>query len=273
MKNTNFFLVNTCCSKHLKGNPTPIYILESYIPNERMEVLAAEMNMPVSVFLYKSRDQDVYNIRYFTKTGEIEACGHGTLGAAYVLFSQYQNTDKITFKTIEDLEIICAFEEEITFVEYPKFELEKTATLPKINTALGIKSHLSYFYCKALESLFIELRDEYEVQSIQPNFDDLIRATNTIKEVVVMSKALNQHYDYVLRSFCPWIGIDEDPVTGSIHSVLGHFMQEQLNKNSIIVKQASERGGQLIIKPLEDKVKIGGDCDTLIEGHIRSPYL
>ena len=84
-----------------------------------------------------------------------------------------------------------------------------------------------------------------------------------------MSKAVNKKYDFVLRSFCPWIGIDEDPVTGSIHSVLGHFWQNRLNKRELIAFQASNRGGQIYIKPLRNTVEIGGKAKVILEGYLK----
>ncbi len=84
-----------------------------------------------------------------------------------------------------------------------------------------------------------------------------------------MSIAQNQKYDFVLRSFCPWIGIDEDPVTGSVHCVLGHFWLDRLGKVELVAFQASERGGQLYIKPLQDTVEIGGYSKIIIEGQLK----
>ena len=83
-----------------------------------------------------------------------------------------------------------------------------------------------------------------------------------------MSESDNDSFDFILRLFCPWIGINEDPVTGSIHSVLGHFWKNKLDKDLLIVNQASERGGKIIVKPLSNIVKIEGDCKIVIEGLI-----
>jgi PhzF family phenazine biosynthesis protein len=137
-----------------------------------------------------------------------------------------------------------------------------------LENALGIKNSELHFFCEELQSLFIELKSEKEVRQLTPNFDLLKESSDQVKEVVVMSKAQNQNYDFVLRSFCPWIGIDEDPVTGSIHAVLGHFWKDRLGKNELIAFQPSERGGQLFIKPLQDTVEIGGYSEIIIEGQV-----
>ena len=134
--------------------------------------------------------------------------------------------------------------------------------------ALGVSFVVSHFFCEELESLFIELQDEDEVKRIQPDFDQLKQSSDQIKEVVIMSKAINKEYDFTLRSCCPWIGIDEDPVTGSIHSILGHFWAKRLNKKTLTVHQASERNGHIIVKPLDTSVLIGGKCQSIVEGRL-----
>lgn len=75
-------------------------------------------------------------------------------------------------------------------------------------------------------------------------------------------------YDYLLRSFCPWIGIDEDPVTGSVHSVLAGFWTKKLNKNKLKAFQCSERGGELFVTSFSDKVELGGKMITILKGDI-----
>ena len=265
MEAIEYFLLNTFTGEGVNGNPTPICILENHAELQKMESLARQFNCPVTVFLKKENGSDVYQIRYFTGTGEIPACGHGTLGAAHILFGKLPNSGPIVFRTMENMVLIASKENGTTFIQYPKLEIFKIAPLPKVNEALGIKEFKSYFICKELESLFIELEEENQVRETVPNYESLLLSTNTIKEVVVMSRANDRAYDFTLRSFCPWIGINEDPVTGSIHSALGHFWRDRLGKKLLIVHQASKSGGKLVVRPFDGSVKIGGDCEILEE--------
>lgn len=268
MKINNYFLLDTFTNVAFKGNPTPVCLLERPFPQKTMESLAKEFNAPVSVFISPENDLPTYQIRYFTIAGEIPACGHGTLGAAYVLFQQFTQMNSIDFLTIEGTALQSTQEEGITFIQYPKFEPTAIDIITELNEALEIKNHQSYFLGKELESLFIELENAEAVKKVKPNFTKLLQSTSKIKEVVIMSESDHASADFVLRSFCPWIGIDEDPVTGSIHSVLGHFWKEKLNKDKLIAHQVSERGGKIIVKPLDNLVKIGGDCKILIQGRL-----
>lgn len=266
MEHSNFFFLDTFSSKEFQGNPTPIYLMKNTYSKEKMKQLAKEFNAPVTVFVQGENNGNTYRIFYFTVKGEIPACGHGTLGAAYVLFNQNRHLTSVDFVTKEGILLTATKNDGTTFIQYPKFDYLEAVPNDNLKEALGIKHYKSCFFCQELETLFIELVNAEAVRGIQPDFNKLIQSTDTIKEVVVMGPSDNDSIDFILRSFCPWIGIDEDPVTGSIHSVLGHFWKSRLNKDVLQVRQASARGGNLTIMPLKNAVKIGGDCKILIEG-------
>lgn len=264
---STYYLLDTFTKEKFKGNPTPVCLLEKPLSTQTMHSLAIEFNSPVTAFVEPENENKIYPVRYFTVTGEIPACGHATLGAAFVLLKQTKRK-QIVFETIEKIHLQTKQNNDLTFIEYPKFERVDFESPMALRNALGIKSYVSQFFCKELQSLFIELKNENEVKQVMPDFKLLTKSTDDIKEVVVMSEAENKNYDFVLRSFCPWIGIDEDPVTGSIHSVLGPFWKERLSKAELIAFQSSDRGGQLFINPLQDTVLIGGHSEIIIEGQL-----
>lgn len=266
----NYFLLDTFSDELFKGNPTPVCIVDVSMGSSEMAALAKEFLAPVSVFIHLSENENEFRIRYYTITGEIPACGHGTLGAAYVVFEYFSSEEALCFTTIEGTQLKATKEEKLVFIEYPKFEPVAFKLNHSIKNALGIDKSETFFYCQELESLFIEFKEEDTVRKMKPDFDMLLKASNEIKEVVVMSKSEFDNYDFILRSFCPWIGINEDPVTGSIHAVLGHYWKAKLNKDVLKAYQASERGGLLIIKPQQNSVKIGGNSRVLIEGKMKT---
>ena len=263
-----YYLLDTFTKEKFTGNPTPVCVLDKALSVQTMYSLAKEFNSPVTVFIEPKGENEIYPIRYFTVTGEIPACGHATLGAAFVLLKQTAS-NQIIFETIETIQLRTRQDKKLTFIEYPKFKRVEFEIPTELKNALGVRTIERHFFCEELQSLFIELKNEKEVKEVLPDFKLLIKSTNKIKEVVVMSKTENQNYDFVLRSFCPWIGIDEDPVTGSVHSVLGQYWQERLNKSELIAFQASEEGGQLFIRPLQKTVEIGGHTEIIIQGQLK----
>lgn len=74
--------------------------------------------------------------------------------------------------------------------------------------------------------------------------------------------------DFVSRFFGPRVGINEDPVTGSAHSVLAPFWASQLGKNALDAQQVSARGGDVWCRLKGDRVLIGGQAVTYMEGTV-----
>jgi len=62
--------------------------------------------------------------------------------------------------------------------------------------------------------------------------------------------------------------IDEDPVTGSAHTLLIPYWADILKKKSLNAYQCSERGGSLICELKGERVFIGGYTARYMDGNI-----
>jgi PhzF family phenazine biosynthesis protein len=263
----NYFLVETFVTGPCSGNTTPVCVVDIAEADTNLQELAKTFNAAVSVFVSQAAGD--LRIRYFTVSHEIPACGHGTLGAAYCLFGLKPDMETIVFQTIENRTLTATTDAGLTFVQYPKFFPKPIESQPAVLAALNIGSPKSQFFSPQLESLFIEVDTPGQVRSLSPNFEQLVSSSGRLKEVVVMSLNDQNESDIILRAFCPWVGIDEDPVTGSVHSVLGPYWQERLGlERPLRVFQASERGGTVIVASDADFVSIGGQCNLLVQGKL-----
>ena len=68
-----------------------------------------------------------------------------------------------------------------------------------------------------------------------------------VRGVIVTTKGDGENYDFYSRYFAPWVGIDEDPVTGSAHTVLGPYWSEKLGRKKLKARQCSPRGGDILV--------------------------
>jgi PhzF family phenazine biosynthesis protein len=73
-------------------------------------------------------------------------------------------------------------------------------------------------------------------------------------------------YDFVSRLFAPNLGIPEDPVTGSAHTVLAPFWADRLGRTSLVGLQASSRSGLVSVELNDDRVTITGRAITVFDG-------
>jgi predicted PhzF superfamily epimerase YddE/YHI9 len=89
--------------------------------------------------------------------------------------------------------------------------------------------------------------------------------------VIVTAEAdPGQGYDFVSRLFAPNVGIPEDPVTGSAHTVLAPFWADRLGRTSLVGLQASPRSGLVGVEMNGDRVTIMGRAITVFDGALTS---
>ena len=81
-----------------------------------------------------------------------------------------------------------------------------------------------------------------------------------------------QAHDFYSRFFAPWVGLQEDSVTGSAHSVLAAYWASKIpGKLEFKARQCSPRGGELKVKVLEEasKVQLLGQAVVMFSGSLR----
>jgi PhzF family phenazine biosynthesis protein len=113
----------------------------------------------------------------------------------------------------------------------------------------------------------VVLNSETAVRNAAP---DLRKLTELGNQGLIVT-AVGEQADFVSRYFAPGIGIDEDPVTGSIHSVLTPYWAERLGKTSLQARQLSARGGELRCELKGERVAIAGQAAFFMEGSVQLP--
>lgn len=161
--------------------------------------------------------------------------------------------------------------------------LAPTATPPKdtgigsdlVHAAVGELPVAEVLYCEPLKYLVIVLQKEPEAtqaafEGMSPDIQRLFKAHGAggLVGVIVTLRGDGETHDFYSRFFGPWAGIDEDPVTGSAHSVLGPYWAGVLGKKSLKARQCSKRGGELAVEVKEDKVEVTGGAVVVVKGQL-----
>jgi len=87
--------------------------------------------------------------------------------------------------------------------------------------------------------------------------------------LAVTSLSDDPEYDVISRFFAPILGINEDPVTGSVHCAIAPFWMKRLNKNPLRAYQASARGGSLLIDVKGDRAELHGNAATVFRAELQ----
>lgn len=252
------YQIDAFSNQVFKGNPAAVVPLEKWLPIETMQQIAAENNLAETAFFVQ--EENHFHIKWFTPTVEIELCGHATLASAYVIYN-YLNYGKneIHFTCMVGDLFVTRTEDWIT-LNFPSIETQSLKAPEILAQAIG--THPIAFYDSKTKYVAL-LEDEDAVQNCQPDFA-LIQQLD--KNLIITAKG--KEVDFVSRFFAPQSGIDEDPVTGSAHSVLIPFWSKKLNKTALTAMQLSKRTGFLKCTYLNDRVEMSGQAVCYLVGEI-----
>ena len=131
------------------------------------------------------------------------------------------------------------FSRPFTHDRVPRNDPEEVEPVEVVLGGLGVSEPVDFQYSRSNQKLLVRLRDEEEVRRLRPRFSDLLEVENALgwRRVIVTAKRTDP-YDFVSRYFAPWMGVDEDPVTGSAHTVLAPYWAKVLGKNIFRAYQA-----------------------------------
>ena len=239
------------------GNPAMVYRLESWLDDDLMQRIAAEHNLAETAFVV--REAQGWRIRWFTPATEVPLCGHATLASAHVLFEVYGETDRqLAFQSRSGL-LSVSREGDRLVLDFPRIEPHALGQPVAVAQALGCEVEE---VLQTGNELLVVLASEQAVRDCAPDMP----AVAALPGLGVMVTARGEAHDFVSRYFAPGIGINEDPVTGSIHCSLVPYWAERLGKTELHAYQCSARGGELFCRLAGQRVKIGGFARRVASG-------
>lgn len=241
------------------GNPAKVVLTATPLSEVEMQFIAYEMNLSETAFLYPLT-ASVYNLRWFTPLVEVPLCGHATLAAAAVL-KEFYGEERVLFKS-GAREISSWFADEKIHLEFP-YPRKHRRELRKEVFSLFEEKPLNGGFFSEDNHFFVELPTERAVLDFKPDFFAMSSAGN-FSTLSIMARSAC--YDYIVRCFAPWEGINEDPVTGSANLALSGYWHELLNKDKFKIYQASQRGGILSIDFSQSLPVIAGKYKIISEG-------
>ncbi|MCR4422620.1 MAG: PhzF family phenazine biosynthesis protein [Exilispira sp.] len=260
----DIFQVDAFTKKAFRGNPAGVCIVEKELSKDEMQNIAMEMAVSETAFLSKNN----FSLRWFTPHKEIELCGHATLATAWVLFCKklIREDEEVKFNTLSGL-LAAKIKNDQIILNFPLLSnIQKVEIDNEKIKALGLNANEIEFYGKVNNKEIIEIKDYQKLISLKPNFDKLLSLDG--RGIIVTVKA-DKDYDFISRYFAPWVGVNEDPVTGSAHCALAYYWNRKLNKTNMVAYQASKRGGEIIIELLNsERVLLIGNAIITIEGKI-----
>ncbi len=256
----SIYQVDAFASKVFEGNPAAVVPLEAWLPDEVLQAIATENNLSETAYIVQ--EAAGYRIRWFTPAYEVNLCGHATLATAHTLWQHLDFKGDVLHFSSKSGPLMVRQEAEGSYtLDFPADPPQVYAD--KDSIAAALRQPVLEVY-KGKDDLMAVLPKQSLVETLQPDFS----AIAGLPCRGLIATAAGETTDFVSRCFYPGAGINEDPVTGSAHTLMTPFWAEKLGKTDMKAAQLSARSGKLDCRLEGNRVLISGQAQTYMFGEI-----
>ncbi|MFB6276232.1 MAG: PhzF family phenazine biosynthesis protein [Halothece sp.] len=293
--NYPFYIVDVFAVDQYTGNQLAVFTNAEQLSDHKMQEIAKEINFSETTFIDASPEtENCYNVRIFTPKQELPFAGHPTLGTAYIIReSVISQQEKINFNQItlnlKAGKIPVKWEntpqgEEVLWMQQNQPQFGQTISPETMASVLNISPEAIHpnFPIQEVSTgvyfLIVPVARLETLKNIKVNLDAYYQLINSLeaKSILVFSpETYGSENDLCVRVFADYLGIPEDPATGSANGCLAGYLVENNVFPSggetlqIRVEQGYEinRPSLLLLKANQNKIEVGGQVKTIAHGH------
>jgi len=223
------------------------------------------MNLSETAFVAPPDEDGARKLQWFTPKMEVPLCGHATLATSHVLLREVEVQPILRFDTLSGILTVEEEQDGWIRMDFPTDPPQPAEAPEGLLKALGCGTKSPTLSSAKL--WIVRLDSEKQVLELAPDMADLSQVDlgETALGVSVTAPG-TKGFNFVSRFFGPWVGVDEDPVTGMAHTVLGPYWMEELQSEALRARQVSTRGGNLRVRVDGDRVHVSGQAVTVVRG-------
>ena len=280
MQQRNFKQVDVFTGTAYRGNALAVVLDGTGLSDEEMQHFASWTNLSETTFVLPPNDDSAdYRVRIFTPGGELPFAGHPTLGTCHAWLEAGGKPRAAKFIVQECKQGLVKIRRDgkrLAFAAPPsKRTSPSPAVLAQVASALGVKAN-QVIKAQVLDNgpvwFSLLLDSPQTVLGLSPNHAELKNLGHKVGVAAVYPKERSGDADLEVRAFVAPVGIQEDPVTGSLNASLAQWLIPEGNLPSrYLAAQGGclERAGRVFIERDEDgQVWVGGESVTCISGSV-----
>ena len=270
---TPFYQVDVFSDELFGGNPLAVFLRGEDFKEAQFQQMAREMNLSETTFVLPSSHPDAdFDVRIFTPEKELPFAGHPTLGTAFVLrhaglVPSTQNHVRLNFK-VGVIQVDLQEDDKIFMTQPPGKILQTFTNTEEVAQVLGITANNIDLPVQTASTgfpaLLVPINSLRAMQRIVLNLS-LLKVLLEEAEVDMIypftRQTLDQKNSVHARGFAPFVGIPEDPATGSVAGALGYYLKDKNPKEeNLIIEQGYEikRPGLIFVTMDGTKIQVGG---------------
>lgn len=243
------YVVDAFTGSPFDGNPAGVVLNADGLEEVTMQAIAAEFNLSETTFVLPPESPGArVRFRWFTPTTEVRMCGHATIGAVRALldagvlgFDSGETAVTVKIDTLSGTltawvePMPGANDKQMIWLEMPRPRWEAYGTcVDALAPVLGLTPNALLSAPAPIrtqdEDVILFVKDFAALHEANPDFARL--REHQLKEgmrglSLVTVNTLTPTVAAQSRFFAPAAGIDEDPVTGSVHGPLAAYLADQ----------------------------------------------
>ncbi len=294
MREFEFNIVDVFAEEKFGGNQLAVFKNTHSLNPSEMQKIAKEMNYSETTFVLSDETRNEgYDVRIFTPQTELPFAGHPTLGTAYVIHEEIIKNQTIEIKLNLKIGQIPVT---LNFKNYQVHTLWMKQNPPIFGDQYGADR-----MAEILELSINDIEDSYPICEVSTGFFCFIVPVKTLAAVEKASVNLKKFYEFIettqaktilvftketlqkkndlhVRFFAHYLGVPEDPATGSANGCLAAYLMKYRyfggEKINVRVEQGYELGRpSLLLLKSEEKageinVRVGGRVFMVASGRI-----
>lgn len=307
LRRVPYRVVDAFTDRPFGGNPAGVvlpggeFASPSELPDPLLQAVARELNLSETAFPHPEEEGGMRRLRWFTPTTEVTLCGHATLAAAHALLEAGAEAPLHFSSLSGPLSVYREPSGELR-LDFPADPPREVEPPPGLLSALGIAPDAGARFATGARCALVELPggDRKALDLLDPEMRALGEVTlppGVMGVSVTVGLSLPAHAEgdaaaagdatgrgrggageggetlptFASRFFGPWVGVDEDPVTGMAHCLLGPWWADRTGAHTFRALQGRNRKGELEVRVRGERVHLVGRAFTVAEGHLLLP--
>jgi trans-2,3-dihydro-3-hydroxyanthranilate isomerase len=285
-----FHIVDVFAERKYSGNQLAVFICDGALPGEEMQRIAREINFSESAFvLSKKEEPGGWPVRIFTPAHEVDFAGHPSLGAAHIIRRERLGVPASTVRLQLRVGTIpvefSPTEGEPLWMQQIDPRFGNSLPGNRLADALGLpptaidRRFPVQEVSTGLPHILVPL---VTLDFLRQARADPVRYANLVEKswakciMVFCLQGRSSSHDISVRMFAPYLGVPEDPATGSGNGCLAGYLVKHncLDSRSISVTvgQGHEIGrpSLLFLKAAAEKesirIRVGGRVVEIAAG-------
>lgn len=240
MKSLKFYTVDVFALTKYTGNQLAVFTNAEGLTKDEMQSIAREVNYSETTFIMSQQPVDGgYNVRIFTPEYELPFAGHPTLGTAFVLQQEIikQSIEKVILNLgvgqipvkfdSNDSDNVNLWMQQKAPSFDQIFRVEAIAEILKLEIDEIDTRYPIQAVSTGIPFIIVPLKTLASLKRIKVNQDkysQLISGIDAKCILVFCPETYHPENQLNLRVFCDYLGVPEDPATGSANGCLAGYL-------------------------------------------------